>query len=62
MWLLMHAFNGTFISGETGEGKSSGSGFALAMAFLWAGFGGLVLCVKKRGERDVGALRQARGT
>ena len=46
MWLLMHAFNGTFICGETGGGKSSGSGFALAMAFLRAGFGGLVLCVK----------------
>lgn len=51
MWLLMHAFNGTFISGETGGGKSSGSGFALAMAFLRSGFGGLVLCVKK-GERE----------
>lgn len=45
-WLMMHAFNGTFISGETGGGKSSGSGFALAMAFLKAGFGGLILCVK----------------
>ena len=50
-WLLMHAFNGTFICGETGGGKSSGSGFALAMAFLRAGFGGLVLCVKP-GERQ----------
>lgn len=50
-WLLMHAFNGTFISGETGGGKSTGSGFALALAFLKAGFGGLILCVKP-GERQ----------
>lgn len=52
MWLLMHAFNGTFICGETGGGKSSGSGFALAMAFLRAGFGGMILCVK-RGEKQI---------
>lgn len=43
---LSDAVCGTFITGETGGGKSSGSGFAMAMAFLKAGFGGIVLCVK----------------
>lgn len=45
-WTLADAFCGTFISGETGGGKTSGSGFTLAMAKLKLGFGGLVLCAK----------------
>lgn len=52
--LLGEAFRGTFITGETGSGKTTGSGFALAMAFLRAGMGGLILCVKKN-ERQTWA-------
>ena len=43
---LKDAFEGIQIFGATGSGKSSGSGSALAKAFLKAGFGGLVLTVK----------------
>lgn len=32
--------------GSIGSGKTSGSGQALALAYLRAGFGGLVLCAK----------------
>jgi len=38
---------GTLIIGATGCGKSTGSLRNLALAYLGAGFGGLVLCVKK---------------
>ncbi|MDP1799352.1 MAG: TraM recognition domain-containing protein [Planctomycetaceae bacterium] len=38
---------GTLIVGATGCGKSTGSLRNLALSFLAAGFGGLVLCVKK---------------
>lgn len=38
VWRLQCAFTGTLIMG--GTGKTSGSGQALAMAFLQAGFGG----------------------
>lgn len=37
---------GTFITGGTGSGKSSGSGSLLRNNFLSRGLGGLVLCVK----------------
>ena len=43
---LDHACQGVQIFGGTGAGKTSGSGKALAQAFLRAGFGGLVLCAK----------------
>lgn len=43
---LAHACQGTQIFGGTGSGKTSGSGRALAHAFLRHGFGGLVLCAK----------------
>ena len=46
-WTLKHAFEGILILGRTGSGKTSGSGFTFAEAFLRAGFGGLVLTVKK---------------
>lgn len=49
-WTMRDAFQGTTILGGTGSGKTSGSGAALARAFLQAGFGGLVLCAKP-GER-----------
>lgn len=45
-WTVRDACEGTAIFGATGSGKTSGSGAALARAFLSAGFGGLVLCAK----------------
>lgn len=42
-----NACEGVQIFGGIGSGKTSGSGEALARAFLKAGFGGLVLCAKK---------------
>jgi hypothetical protein len=45
-WTIDEAFEGTHIFGATGSGKTSGSGKAIAKAFLRAGFGGLVLTVK----------------
>jgi NAD(P)-dependent dehydrogenase (short-subunit alcohol dehydrogenase family) len=51
-WTLDDAYMGAFIFGGTGSGKSSGSGRALAHAFLRAGFGGLVLCAKP-GEAEL---------
>ena len=42
-----NACEGVQIYGGIGSGKTSGSGDALARAFLNAGFGGLVLCAKK---------------
>jgi hypothetical protein len=42
-----NACEGVQIFGGIGSGKTSGSGEALARAFLGAGFGGLVLCAKK---------------
>lgn len=46
-WTIKDSFSGTLITGETGSGKSSGSGAALARAFLKQGFGGLVLACKR---------------
>lgn len=43
---VRHAVEGVQIFGETGSGKTSGSGAALAKAYLQAGFGGLVLTAK----------------
>lgn len=45
-WRIRDACEGTQIFGATGSGKTSGSGRALARAFLENGFGGLVLCAK----------------
>lgn len=45
-WTIADACEGTLVAGATGSGKSSGSGKDLAMAFLRAGFGGLVLTAK----------------
>ena len=45
-WRIRDAFEGTQIFGATGSGKTTGSGQAIARAFLRAGFGGLVLCAK----------------
>jgi hypothetical protein len=45
-WRIRDACEGTQIFGATGSGKTTGSGRALARAFLENGFGGLVLCAK----------------
>lgn len=44
---IRNACEGVQIFGGIGSGKTSGSGAALAKAYLKAGFGGLVLCAKK---------------
>lgn len=54
-WCLNDAFQGVQVLGGTGSGKSSGSGRALAMAFLEANFGGLILTAK---TDEAGAWRQ----
>lgn len=46
VWTIRDACEGVAIFGATGSGKTSGSGEALAKAFLRGGFGGLVLCAK----------------
>lgn len=45
-WRLADAYEGTAIFGRSGSGKTSGSGAAIAKAFLRNGFGGIVLCAK----------------
>jgi len=45
IWTLEDSFQGTVIFGDTGSGKTTGSGQMIATKFLQAGFGGLVLCV-----------------
>src|SRR5471032_796811 len=45
-WSLGDAFQGVQIFGGTGSGKSTGSGQALARAFLSNNLGGLVLTAK----------------
>jgi hypothetical protein len=47
VWTLGNAVEGTLTMGTTGSGKTSGSGRAIALAFLRCGFGGLVLTAKK---------------
>lgn len=45
-WTIRDACEGVQIFGSIGSGKTSGSGAAIAQAFLRAGFGGLVMCAK----------------
>ncbi|MCB0667201.1 MAG: TraM recognition domain-containing protein [Saprospiraceae bacterium] len=45
-WTLRDAVRGVQIFGGIGSGKSSGSGRTLALKYLNAGFGGIVLCGK----------------
>lgn len=45
-WTVRDACEGTQIFGQNGSGKTSGSGQAIAKAFLRSGFGGLVLTAK----------------
>ncbi len=51
-WTLANAVEGVLDLGATGSGKTSGSGRALALAYLNAGFGGLVLTAKRE-ERQL---------
>lgn len=55
------ACEGTMILGGVGSGKTSGSGRALAEAFLRAGFGGLVLTAKPGESRRWRAYGEATG-
>lgn len=43
---IRDSLNGVLVVGATGSGKTSGSGYALADAYLAAGYGGLVLTCK----------------
>lgn len=45
-WSATDAYEGTIIFGGNGSGKTSGSGRAIAHAFLRNGFGGLILTAK----------------
>lgn len=45
-WTIADATEGTQVFGATGSGKTSGSGYAIALAFLRNRFGGLVLTAK----------------
>lgn len=59
-WTTRDACACTLVFGDTGSGKTSGSGEHLARAMLKAGFGGLVLCAKAdEPERWRGYLRDA---
>lgn len=51
LWTIRHACEGTQIFGTIGSGKTSGSGAAIARAYLKSGFGGLVLCAKPEERR-----------
>lgn len=51
-WTIRHAVEGVQIFGGIGSGKTSGSGRMLALKYLKAGFGGLVLTVKPD-EKDL---------
>lgn len=53
-WHLRDAFEGVQVFGGTGSGKTSGSGKALAKAFIASNMGGLILTAK-RDEADMWA-------
>ncbi|MEM9108475.1 MAG: hypothetical protein AAGC72_00435 [Planctomycetota bacterium] len=56
---LYDSFEGVQVFGSSGSGKTSGSGAALARAYLSAGFGGLVLTNKVSDKADwLNYLRQ----
>ncbi|RYC66973.1 type IV secretory system conjugative DNA transfer family protein [Spirosoma sordidisoli] len=43
---IRHSVEGILVTGGIGSGKSSGSGRMIALKYLQAGYGGLVLCAK----------------
>jgi hypothetical protein len=61
VWTLRDACEGVFVLGATGSGKSTGSGRALARAFLANGFGGLILTVKPDECQQWEAMARAMG-
>ena len=59
-WTVRDAVEGVQIFGGIGSGKTSGSGRMIALKYLKAGFGGLVLTVKPDEKEDwVGYARLA---
>ncbi|MFD1000205.1 type IV secretory system conjugative DNA transfer family protein [Ohtaekwangia kribbensis] len=52
IWTIRHAFEGVQIFGGIGSGKTSGSGRTIALKFLKAKFGGLVLTAKADEKKD----------
>lgn len=60
-FLIDDATRGVLVLGGTGSGKTSGSGKALAMAYLKAGMGGLVLCAKPDEAANWHAYAKAAG-
>lgn len=51
-WTIGDSFEGVQVFGDTGSGKSSASAKLLATALLRAGYGGLVLTVKKEDSSE----------
>jgi hypothetical protein len=51
-WTARHAVEGVQIFGGIGSGKTSGSGRTLALKYLSAGYGGLVLTVKPTEKKE----------
>lgn len=58
---LADALAGCCVLGGTGSGKTSGPGTLLALSYLEAGFGGLVLCAKKDERRNFEELARIAG-
>jgi hypothetical protein len=59
-WTIRNAVEGLQIFGGIGSGKTSGSGKTIALKYLKAGFGGLVLTVKPTDKEDwIGYCRTA---
>jgi len=50
-WRIRDSFEGSAVMGQTGSGKSTGSGATLARAFLAQGYGGMVLTSKPQERR-----------
>lgn len=61
VWRARDAFEGVSILGGVGSGKSSGSGQAIAIALLKAGYGGVVMCAKNNEAARWHAYARAAG-
>ena len=51
-WTIRDSVEGVQIFGGIGSGKTSGSGRMIALKYLKAGYGGLVLTVKEEEKSD----------
>jgi hypothetical protein len=60
-YTIGHSYEGTLAFGQTGSGKSSGPGRALSLAFLRAGYGGLVTTSKPQDADDWRQLAKLAG-